>query len=73
MSALQVRHCNRVPGGYRGLGAFIRESFSGKAYLFDYYGHELWIPKKVLVEAEGGYWAPKWAVESAKKFAERAR
>ncbi len=64
----QVRERAEVPRGYRGLGRCIRESHSGKAFLFEYYGEELWIPKKTLVKAEGGYWTPMWAIESAQRF-----
>lgn len=65
-----AKHMDCAPIGCRGLGRCLRESASGKAYLFEYYGEQLWIPKKVLIFAEGGYWAPRWAVESAKEFAQ---
>lgn len=66
-----ARKLTYVPAGYRRLGHCLDESGSGKAYKFDYHGYKLWIPKKVLVRAEGGYWVPAWAIESAKKFAEQ--
>lgn len=61
-----AKHMDRAPMGCCGLGRCLRES--GKAYLFEYYGEQLWIPKRVLIHAEGGYWAPRWAIESAKEF-----
>lgn len=67
-----VRDVTEVPAGYRGLGRCISET--QRAYLFEYYGQELFIPKKVVVRCEGGCWAPKWAVESSQKYnSERAK
>ncbi len=60
-----ARELDHPPAGYRGLGQCLHETH--RAYLFAYYGDEVWIPKKVLVRAEGGFWAPRWAVESSKK------
>lgn len=68
-----ARRLDRVPPGYRGLGRFIRTSQSGKAQLFEYYGNELWIPSKRVVQAEGGYWAPDWAITSAKRWRDENR
>lgn len=62
---VKARELNEVPAGYRGLGQCLHETH--RAYLFQYYGHEVWIPKKVLVKAEGGFWAPAWTIESSKK------
>ena len=67
----KARELTYAPRGYRGLGRCLRESYSGKAYLFEYYGYTLWIPKKLLVKAEGGYFAPDWAVINAKNFSEK--
>lgn len=56
---------DEVPPGHRGLGRCLHET--DRAYLFEYYGDEVWIPKKVLVRAEGGMWAPQWAIKSSKE------
>ena len=61
-----ARELDRVPQGYCGLGRCLNGT--RKAYLFEYYGEELWIPKSKLVKAEGGYWAPPWTIKSAKKL-----
>lgn len=63
---IKAKELDEVPAGYRGLGPCLNETH--RAYLFQYYGHEVWIPKKVLVKAEGGFWAPAWSIESSKKF-----
>ncbi|QNP78388.1 hypothetical protein [Agrobacterium tumefaciens] len=63
---VKAKELDEVPAGYRGLGPCLNETH--RAYLFQYYGHEVWIPKKVLVKAEGGFWAPAWSIESSKKF-----
>lgn len=64
-----ARKLDEVPAGHRGLGRCLHET--QKAYLFEYYGDEIWIPKKVLVEAEGGMWAPAWAVKKSKQYRSR--
>jgi hypothetical protein len=66
-----ARELSEPPIAHRGLGRCLRET--GKSYLFEYYGHELFIPKRVIVKAQGSYWAPAWAVENAKKFNEERR
>lgn len=63
---VKAKELDEVPAGYRGLGPCLNETH--RAYLFQYYGHEVWIPKKVLVKAEGGFWAPAWSIESSKIF-----
>lgn len=63
---VKAKELDEVPAGYRGLGPCLNETH--RAYLFQYYGHEVWIPKKVLVKAEGGFWAPAWSIESSKNF-----
>ncbi|KDR87692.1 hypothetical protein L905_19020 [Agrobacterium sp. TS43] len=63
---VKAKELDEVPRGYRGLGPCLNETH--RAYLFQYYGHEVWIPKKVLVKAEGGFWAPAWAIDSSKNF-----
>lgn len=63
---VKAKELDEVPAGYRGLGPCLNETH--RAYLFQYYGQEVWIPKKVLVKAEGGFWAPAWSIESSKKF-----
>ncbi|MEH0291802.1 hypothetical protein V6R98_02235 [Agrobacterium sp. CCNWLW71] len=63
---VKAKELDEVPRGYRGLGPCLNETH--RAYLFQYYGHEVWIPKKVLVKAEGGFWAPAWSIESSKNF-----
>ncbi|CAM3841115.1 hypothetical protein AGRA671_26030 [Agrobacterium radiobacter] len=60
-----ARELDEVPAGYRGLGRCLNSTH--RAYLFEYYGHEVWIPKRSLVKAEGGFWGPAWAIESSKK------
>lgn len=62
---ITAKELDEIPSGYRGLGQCLHETH--RAYLFQYYGHEVWIPKKVLVKAEGGFWAPPWTIESSKK------
>lgn len=71
LTNLRVRSMPEVPPGYRGLSRCLDETL--RAYLFEYYGHELFIPKRVVVEVDGSYWAPNWAIESAKKFNEEQR
>lgn len=62
-----VKRVNERPTGYRELGAVIRRT--DKAILFDYYGHEVWIPKSALHKIVGGpYCSPSWAIESSKQF-----
>ena len=61
-----ARELDEVPPGHRGLGKCLNET--RKAYLFEYYGHEVWIPKRVLVKAEGWFWAPMWAIGSSMKY-----
>jgi hypothetical protein len=65
-SQVIARELDHPPPGYRGLGQCLHESI--RAYLFEYFGHEIWIPKKVLVKAEGSCWAPGWAIESGKNY-----
>lgn len=55
-----------VPSGYRQLGRQIRET--EKAILFDYYGHELFIPKKQVVQYKDEFWCPYPAIDRAKAF-----
>lgn len=55
---------DEVPKGYRGLGNMVRET--EKAALFDYYGWQVWIPKKAVVQCKGSYFAPAWAIDSSK-------
>lgn len=71
MHNLPVREVREVPSGYRGLSRCMHET--QRSYLFEYYGDELFIPKRVVVKSGGSYWAPKWAIESAKKFNEDRR
>jgi hypothetical protein len=61
---IAARELDHPPAGYRGLGRCLNET--QRAWLFEYYGHEVWIPKKSLVKAEGGFWGPAWAIESSK-------
>lgn len=61
-----AKELSEVPAGYRGLGRCLNSTH--RAYLFEYYGHEVWIPKKVLVKAEGGFWAPARLIESSKNY-----
>lgn len=68
---LSVSELREVPPGYRGLSRCMNET--RRSYLFEYYGHELFIPKRVVVKSGGSYWAPAWAIESAKKFNEERR
>ncbi|MGA1831634.1 hypothetical protein [Rhizobium wenxiniae] len=63
---LSVRELREVPAGYRGLSRCMHET--RRSYLFEYYGDELFIPKRSVVKVDGSYWAPAWAIESAKKF-----
>lgn len=60
-----ARKLDQVPPGHRGLGRCLHET--QRAYLFEYYGREIWIPKKVLVEAEGSMWAPQWTVNPSRE------
>jgi len=62
----KARELDEVPPGHRGLGRCIHET--RKSYLFEYFGHELFIPKSVLVRSQGSHWAPAWAIENAKKY-----
>lgn len=62
---ITARELDHPPAGYRGLGRCLHETH--RAYLFEYYGDEVWVPKRVLVKAEGGFWAPAWTIESSKK------
>jgi hypothetical protein len=53
--------------GYRQMGNLIRTT--DKAALFDYYGHNVWIPiKLVRVMGDNEVWAPAWAVDSSKEY-----
>lgn len=64
-SRITARELAHPPAGYRGLGRCLNET--QRAYLFEYYGHEVWIPKRSLVKAEGGFWGPGWAIDSSKE------
>lgn len=61
-----AKELDHPPAGHRGLGRCLHET--RRAWLFEYYGHEVWIPKRVLVKAEGGFWAPGWAIERSKNY-----
>lgn len=60
-----AKELDEVPPGYRGLSQCLHETH--RAYLFEYYGHEVWIPKKCLIKVDGSFWAPAWSIESSKK------
>lgn len=49
--------------GHRKLGELIRET--DKAALFDYYGRQLWIPKKTLSRTVEGWTAPGRVIDNA--------
>lgn len=54
------------PPGNRILGKKIRET--QMAILFEYYSHEVWIPKSTITMVDGEYTAPLWTVETSKKY-----
>ena len=70
MELSEVPRVSSLPGGYRTLGYF-QEMQTELGAMFDYYGARIWIPKRALLWCMGRFHAPKWAVESAKRFAEK--
>jgi hypothetical protein len=66
----EVPKVDSVPSGYRMLGYF-QNVQTEKGALFDYYGWQLWIPKRAIVWCYGRFHAPRWAIDGAKEFMAR--
>ena len=72
MKLAEVPTVDSRPAGYRTLG-YYRDVETDRAALFEYHGHQVWIPKTALRFAEGHYHAPAWAIDSSKAHQERRR